>query len=107
MEYAPTTMTDQLVSRPNAHSDSGGTDGQMQQAPDPTIENRAALENPCCSASVCPDGEAAGERHDAAGGCGGDGFLLSTVNRAHMAYDKGGNQGAQTEADWQKAVTCH
>ena len=37
----------------------------------------------------------------------GMGVSLSTVNRAHMAYDGGGDQGAQAETDWRAAARKH
>jgi transposase len=51
----------------------------------------ALAENTHRSASAHPDGVAARERNDAAFDCrGAMGVSLSTVNRAHMAYDHGG-----------------
>src|SRR5271165_6551239 len=55
----------------------------MQQKPNTEIEDGVAVENPSGTASAHPDGIAA--RESAAMG-----VSLSTVNRAHMAYDDGG-----------------
>ena len=62
----------------------------MQQDPSPAVENGAALENSRGAASAYPDGIAARVRDGAACDCSGHGVSLSTVNRAHMAYDHGG-----------------
>jgi Winged helix-turn helix len=35
------------------------------------------------------------------------GVSLSTVNRAHMAYEQGGRQGAQAQAEWRAQAREH
>ena len=62
----------------------------MYQEANPGTENSAAVENPRGTARAHPNGVAARERDGAARDCGSDGVSLSTVNRAHMAYDGGG-----------------
>src|SRR5262245_16994562 len=62
----------------------------MRQGPNPAVEDGVALENSRRAASAHPDGIAARERDGAACDCSGHGVSLSTVNRAHMAYDHGG-----------------
>jgi hypothetical protein len=62
----------------------------MQQGRGPAAENGAAVENIASAARARPDGAAAREQDDAAADCGAMGVSLSTANRAHMAYDRGG-----------------
>jgi transposase len=62
----------------------------MHQASGSRAENGAALEDCGGAAPAHSDGVAARERHDAAGDAEAMGVSLSTVNRAHMAYDQGG-----------------
>jgi hypothetical protein len=49
------------------------------------------------AASAHPDGIAARERDGAACDCSGNGVSLSTVNRAHMAYDHDGIMALKPE----------
>ncbi len=71
-------------------SDSERADGQVQQKPGTVVEASFAADEDTGPSSAHPDGSAAGSRNDAAGDRRGDGGSLSTVNRAHMAFDRGG-----------------
>jgi transposase len=62
----------------------------MQQSRGAAAENCAAMEDTGRAAPTHADGALARERDDAARDCDCDGVSLSTVNRAHMAYDHGG-----------------
>jgi hypothetical protein len=61
----------------------------MHQEANSATENRAAVETSGGAARAHPDGVAPRERYDAAI-AEAMGVSLSTVNRAHMAYDAGG-----------------
>jgi transposase len=62
----------------------------VQQETNPGTQDSAAVENPRGIARAYPNGIVARDRDVAARDCGSDGVSLSTVNRAHMAYDGGG-----------------
>src|SRR6266699_2143660 len=62
----------------------------MHQSPSPAVKDSAALERRSETAPAHPDGAAARGRKDAPSNGRRDGAALSTVNRAHMAYDRGG-----------------
>jgi hypothetical protein len=62
----------------------------MRQSRGAAAENCVAVEDTDCAAPTHPDGAVASEWDDTAGDCAAMGVSLSTVNRAHMAYDHGG-----------------
>ena len=62
----------------------------MQQEPKSATENGIAVENPCRAAPAHANGIATREWDEPARDCSAMGVSLSTVNRAHMAYDHGG-----------------
>ena len=62
----------------------------MQQKPGTVVEASFAADEDTGPSSAHSDGSAAGSRNDEPAIAEAMGVLLSTVNRAHMAFDRGG-----------------
>ena len=75
------------------------TDGQMQQGPNPAVEDGIALENPAAQRQRIQMVLLRESGMTQPAIAAAMGVSLSTVNRAHMAFDHGGSLKPKPRGD--------